>query len=116
MFADKDSNDLILIDVLNINLDYKKIENEDGLMKTLNHRLSKKRKEKDFDSEHVKSNFKSALIQPFIWIYDVDIIFKHIDFFKSVMIENTLPILCLRQRSNNEGKLFYDCVDLENFK
>ncbi len=116
VFSDKISKELILIEVFNVKLDYKRIMNEEGLLKILNDKLSKKRKEKGLDSDFLTGKYKYRLLQPFIWIFDIDTIFKYNDFLRTLNIENILPILCLRQRSDNEGRIYYDCTDMINLK
>jgi hypothetical protein len=114
ILEEKETGNLILVDVYNLNLDYKKIENENGLSKLLSYRLSKKRSDKHFDSDFVRTNYHKAILQPFIWIYDIDTIFKYKKFWDSFSFVDTWPILCLRQRSNQSNELFFDCVEIAN--
>ena len=114
VFNERGTNNLILVDIYNLNLDCEEIENEEGLSKLLIHRLSKKRNEKRFDSDFVKNNFHRAILQPFIWIMDIDTIIKYKTFWKGFSFDNTWPILCLRQRSDQNNKIFYNCVEIAN--
>jgi len=117
VFCENNTNNLILIDVFNLDLDYKRIENEEGLSKLLIHRLSNKRNTKRFDSDFVKVNFQAAVLQPFIWIMDIETIIKYKSFWKGFSFDNTYPILCLRQRSDQNNVITYDCVkitDIDN--
>jgi len=112
LFRQNGTNNRCLIEIFNLNLDYEKIESEEGLAKLLNYRLGKKSREKHLDTDFVKKNFHQAVLQPFIWIFDINTINKYAEFWKRFRPKNTLPILCLRQRSDSNHKLYFDCVEV----
>lgn len=104
----------ILIDILNVNLDYTKIEDEEKLTKILNHRIGKKHEKKGYNEVITIDSYGKACIQPFIWIYDLDTIQKYLKVLESFSVYNSLPILLLRQRSDDKGSKFYDCVEVKD--
>lgn len=105
----------ILVDILNISLDFQKIENEDGLNVIIRDRIGRKREQKLYDDEIILSYFSETIIQPFIWIYNADTIFRYKNAFKNITDKNTYPILLLRQQSDNKGNLYYDYCEADKF-
>jgi len=105
-----------IIDILNLNLDFEKIESKPSFKKLLDHRLSNKITDKAFASPHVKDLYSAAYIQPFVWIYDIDTILKYKSFLGGIQAEHVLPLLCLRQRSDSTGHLSYDCLRVSDIE
>lgn len=116
LFTSKIDGHLLIIDIFNLSLDFKKIENEILFGKLLSYRLTRKIEEKAFDSDPVKNHFKFCCIQPFIWIFDIDTILKYKSFLENFKVEQVLPILCLRQRSTDTGNLLFDCVTISGIE
>jgi hypothetical protein len=110
LFTSTTDGHIRIIDIFNLTLDFKKIKNETLLKKLLDHRLSEKINDKAFTSPHVKEHFREAYIQPFIWIFDMDTVFKYKPLLNTIHAEHVLPLLCLRQRTDRAGHLFYDCI------
>lgn len=102
LFRNEATGGLILIDILNINLDYSKIENAEGLKKTLSKRIAGKIKSKRFDNPDLKRRYESVLIQPFVWIYDLDTIQKYQDVFQKFHGDVHTELLVMRQRSDGQ--------------
>ena len=116
LFTSKSDGHSQIVDIFNLNLNFEKIENETLFGKLLDHRLSKKIKDKEFDSDYVKGQFRIACVQPFIWIYDIATTLKYKSFLGAIQSEHILPLLCLRQRSDNSGRLTYDCVPVSEIE
>ncbi len=114
LIFDEVLNGNILVDILNVNLDHEKIEGEKGLSKILSHRIGNKYIDKRYHNLQIIESFKKTLIQPFIWVYDLDTIQKFKEVFRDFTIYNSLPILFLRQRSNGQGQVYYDCVQAKD--
>ncbi|WP_057937863.1 hypothetical protein [Algoriphagus resistens] len=104
----------ILVDILNVNLDHEKIEDEIGLTKILSHRIGNKYIDKRYHKIQINDSFKIGVIQPFIWVYDLCSILKYEEVFRNFTIYNSLPILLLRQKSNGQGQVYYDCIQAKD--
>lgn len=113
-FVNELNGEKLLIDVLNINLDEKKIVSADLLAKLIKHRIDEKMTKKGFHSEYVKSNYGNVQLQPFMWIFDIEVIKKYKSVFSSFSSETVLPILCLRKREDVNQNISYDCVRIED--
>jgi len=114
LIYDSSKKGKILIDIFNINLDYKKIENDAGLEKTLCYRIGDKHLKKGYNEPESIKSYKKAIIQPIVWIYDIETIIKYQNLFENFTIHGSLPILFLRQRSNEKRNVYYDCVEAKN--
>lgn len=101
---------LVMIDIVNINLKHELIEDEDGLIKILTDRVLKKWQSKKFDDPTLASRYQQIYIQPFLWLYDLETIEKFNHVLSGFQLPESLPILAMRQRSDANGNLFYDCV------
>lgn len=113
-FRDSLNGETILIDIFNLNLDHRKIENEKLLDKLIVERLQTKYQNKRFDTAQVKTDYTKAYLQPFIWVYDLDTITQYHDYFSNFNFNGSLSILSLRQRSDVNGNLFYDCSEVKD--
>jgi len=102
----------ILIDVVNISLDYKRIENDTGLETILSDRIRSKIQTKGFDDEDVIKYYEKAMIQPFLWVFDWDTILKYKNSLKKTYFSNSLPILLMTQQTDASGSLSYKCISV----
>jgi hypothetical protein len=116
LFTSKDDGRSHIIDIVNLTLDYEKIESESLLCKLLDHRFSEKINNKAFTSTHVKEHYRTASVQPFIWIYHIDTLLNYKLLLSTIRKDHVLPLLCLRQRSDSAGRLFYDCVSIADIE
>ncbi|MBL6447625.1 hypothetical protein JMN32_15005 [Fulvivirga sp. 29W222] len=111
LLFDKTLNRKVLVDILNINLDHKKIESEEGLSEILSHRIENKAFDKRYTDAEVVQTFGKAVIQPFIWVYDWHTIVTYKEVLGNFSVYNSLPILLLRQRSDFQSQqIYYDCI------
>jgi len=106
----KTDGQLVLIDIYNINLKHEMIEDEAGLAKILTDRISKKWKEKKFDDPALATRYQQIYIQPFLWLYDLETIEKYTHILAGFQFPKSLPILSIRQRSDSNENVFYDCI------
>lgn len=112
LLKEKNSGGLILVEILNINPDEDKIGGEAELLLFLNARISKKIAAKKF--ELARKRFEDIRIQPFLWVYDFELVLKHKQTFESFEALDVLPVLCLRQRSTASGEITFDCIEAKN--
>jgi hypothetical protein len=106
----KPDGKLVMIDIYNINLNHELIEDEAGLNKILNDRITKKWKEKKFDDPGLTTRYEHIYVQPFLWLYDLDTIEKYNNVLSAFQRPEALPVLAMRQQSDNNENVFYDCV------
>ena len=102
----------ILIDVVNISLDYKRIENDVGLETILSDRIRSKIHAKRFDDNDVIKYYEKAMIQPFLWVFDWETILQFKKSLKKTYFSNSLPILLMTQQTDASGNLSYKCISV----
>ena len=112
-FQGTDIENSILIDVVNISLDYKRIENDTGLETILSDRILSKIQTKRFDDKDVIKYYEKAIIQPFLWFFDWDTILQYKKSLKKTYFSNSLPILLKTQQTDASGNLSYLCISVD---
>ena len=102
----------ILIDVVNISLDYKRIENDAGLETIISDRIGSKIKAKRFDDQDVVKYYEKTMIQPFLWVFDWETILQFKKSLRKTYFSNSLPILLLTQQTDASGNLSYKRISV----
>jgi hypothetical protein len=113
-FQGKNIENSILIDVVNISLDYRRIESNAGLETIISDRIRSKIKAKRFDEQDVVKHYGQAMVQPFLWVYDWGTILRFKSSLKKTYFSNSLPILILTQQSDASGNLSYKCINVND--